>query len=124
MKKFIGSVILTFGGAWVEISGCTTMIVGFLAWLGILIWLATSVWGGLIWAGLWFFMGGGLIGTIVSLIALPSRLFGISLVVLGTRLLSLDDKPPDDSGPDCTSCGNIRMSEHDQYCRVCGAPYG
>ena len=91
MKKFVGSVILAFGHTWVAISSCGTMIVGFLVWLGIAIWLATSVPGGLIWVFLWLLIGGGLIGSIVGLISLPTRIFRASLVVLGTRLQNSDD---------------------------------
>ena len=119
MKQFVGSVILAIGHIWVTISSCGTMIVGFLLWLGILIWLATS--GGLIWAGLWLFIGGGLTAAIVGLISLPTRLFGTSLMLLGTRLQNPEDVAIDEPGlDDCMSCGSKRVSEDDQYCRICG----
>jgi hypothetical protein len=125
MKMFVGSVILAFGQIWVAITSCGIMIVGFLVWLGILIWLATSVWGGLIWAVLWLFIGGGLTAAIVGLISLPTRLFGNSLVVLGTQLQNSEDVAVDEPGlDDCMSCGSKRVSEDDDYCRDCGARYG
>ena len=101
------------------------MIVGFLLWLSVLIWLATSSWGGLIWAGLWLFVGGGLMAAIVGLISLPARLFGAGLVVLGERLTNPEDEAVDRLRlDDCVACGSKRVSEDDHYCPDCGTPYG
>ena len=95
MKQFVGSVILVIGHIWVTISTCGMMIVGFLLWLSILIWLATSFWGGIIWAGLWLFIGGGLTAALVGILSLPTRLLGGTLVVLGERLTNVEDDAVD-----------------------------
>ncbi|PKB79703.1 MAG: hypothetical protein BZY88_11925 [SAR202 cluster bacterium Io17-Chloro-G9] len=125
MKRLLGSLLLVIGNVWVTISTCATMIVGFLLWLGILIFLATSTWGGIIWAGLWLFIGGGIVALLVGLVSLPTRLFGASLVVLGERLRNLEDGAVDEPGlENCVACGSKRVSKDDQFCRACGAPYG
>ena len=125
MKRLLGSALLVIGHTWLAISNCAMMIVFFFLWVGILIWLATSTWGGFIWAGLWLFIGAGILSLIVGLISLPTRLFGASLVMLGERFTTLEDEAVDVRGlEECMACGSKRVSEDDKYCRACGAPYG
>ena len=124
MTRLIGSVILVIGHIWVTISSCAMMIVGFLVWLGILIWLASS-WGGLIWVVLWLFIGGGLTAGIVGLLSFPARILGASLVVLGERLANPENEWVDvPEFEACTACGSKREFADEHYCRACGAPYG
>lgn len=125
MKKHLGSVLLVVGSIWLTIATCATMIVGFLLWLGVLIWLATSTWGGLIWAGIWLFVGGGLMAALVGIVSLPTRLLGGGLIALGERLVSPEEEVFHEQELEyCIACGTQRVYELDHYCRACGAPYG
>ena len=125
MKQIIGSALIVVGGIWESISSCGVIVFGFLFWLGVLLWLATSTWGGIIWALLWLFIGGGLTAMLVDLASLPSRFFGVCLMVLGARLKDFESEAVDVARlAYCTTCGSQRISEVDQYCRICGAPYG
>lgn len=124
MSKILGIILLTVGRLWVEISTCATGCVFFLVWLGILVWLFTSTWGGFIWAGLWLFLGGSATGLIVGVLSAPMRLFGVGLVLLGTNLLEerYEVEEPHDN-QSCRSCGALRSSLTDEYCTACGARY-
>ena len=125
MKQFVGSLLITIGQIWVTVTTCGTIIVGFLLWLGVLIWLATSFWGGVLWAALWVFIGGGLTAALVGILSLPTRLFGGWLVVLGDRLNNPDYEGVDEARlDDCMSCGSERVSDDDRFYRTCGTPYG
>ncbi len=122
MSKILGILLLTVGRLWVEISGCATGCLFVLVWLGILVWLFTSTWGGFIWAGLWLFLGGGATAFVVGILSAPMRLFGVGLVVLGTNLLEGQHDAEEPSR--CRSCGELRSSLTDEYCTSCGTRYG
>ena len=98
------------------------MIIGLFLWLGILVFLATSIWGGIFWAVLWLFIGGGIIALIVGLVSLPARLLGGVLVSTGESLL--EDVAFDVPLAVCEACGSSRASDDDQFCRECGSRYG
>ena len=108
------------------------MLVGLLVWVSILIWLATSTWGGLIWAVLWLF-GGGIVLGLLGLVTAPIRLLGLGLASLGENLKNetqyrepletIDNGPyPEITKGRCQACGNELVSVDDRFCRYCGAP--